>query len=602
MRKEMKILFLFWGVLLLNCTGVKTLDIGKILEYSGRTQLPNEQQYVDDGAVILYEDIKTQLFFDGSFSLNKEKTHHVIFRYFNEKADEMLSQVIYLDDNSKLLNFYARTIRDDGTIINLTKEDLFPTQIKEDFVELSTNKSMKFTFPGVEPGVVMEYFYAVKRNALFSLNDKWYIQETVPKLYTRYTLQIPTIFQRNNIKWKYCPVNISLDRPEVIKDIVSQNSIKDDNRQYYWEVKDVPSLKYEPKMPPYSDIAMYAIMYIKFENWDELSEAYWSGIEPCYKNYDTDEINKILDSIIDGSDNCFSKIKKVFYYTQQNYRYIAIDMDDSDIVPNFLADIINRKYGDCKDMTLLNVVLLRALGIEAYPALVKTKEAGCFSKSIVQMNFNHMVAYVIDENGNEYWLDATGNSCPINEVYTSIEGVEALVIRNDGSSFFKKIPASKSSDNAITRNIVMNIEKNGSVTGHTHLLFEGNENLYYRSTFTGATEKDFFRFMESYLNQEVPGIQINNLKHDDFKKIDNQFKVDFEFKLEKYGIKTGNFFSFRMFLLKFTNFSHQFHDEKRKYPIVLKYPYEIFDTVTINFDIFLFTKPVTEILAFSHSS
>ena len=63
-------------------------------------------------------------------------------------------------------------------------------------------------------------------------------------------------------------------------------------------------------------------------------------------------------------------------------------------MPHTPEEILKNAYGDCKDMTVMNVVLLRALGIEAYPALLNTLSAGTRINDIVSLDFNRMIAYV----------------------------------------------------------------------------------------------------------------------------------------------------------------------------------------------------------------
>lgn len=576
--------FLFLAIMfILNCGGSRSLSIDEILNYAGRDQLPAKEEFAEDGAVILYEDIKTQFFLDGNWDLSRTQTYHVVLQYFNDKAEEYLTRTIYLDKDRILRHFSACTRKPDGTVIELTKEDLYPTQVQEDFIEFTNNSSVKFTFPGVEPGAILEYRYEVRIFERFSLNDQWYIQISLPKLYSRYSVQIPVIMLENKINWNYSPVNVVMDAPQRVKDLVNERSTKDRNYTYYWELRNIPALDYEPNMPPYDDVAKYAILGIQRENWNKLTEIYWKAIKDRFSINDKDVL-ALANSIIGDASDDYTKIEKIFHYTQRNYRYVAIDIDDSGYIPNYPQDIINRKYGDCKDMTVLNVALLKALGFEAYPALVKTKSSGTVKTGIVQMDFNHMIAYVKDNSGTEYWLDATGSSCPLNEIYSSIEGVDALVIKDDGTSFFKQMPASKCSDNLVSRNIAMTIGENGSVSGHATLFLKGNENLSFRSSLKDATEKDMRRVMESYVNSNTPGIKITNLQYDDPGTIADTIKIDFDFEHQNYGTMTSDLVILNPFL--FTNEIEldRYRDEERVFPIIFNAPTQVDDIVEISFD------------------
>jgi len=75
--------------------------------------------------------------------------------------------------------------------------------------------------------------------------------------------------------------------------------------------------------------------------------------------------------------------------------------------PHPPAQVLKRRYGDCKDKALLLVSLLRATGIEAAPALANTRERAALDGFLpTAYAFNHAIVRArID--GKERWLDAT---------------------------------------------------------------------------------------------------------------------------------------------------------------------------------------------------
>ena len=592
--KHVKKLILLIIVLGISCIGGKKLSIEKMLDYAGLKQLPEHEDYQETGAVILYEDTKTKFFFDANWNLQRSQTYHLVLRYFNDKAKKWLTRTIYLDEDHYLINFYARTIRPDGSYLELSKKDLFSTQIKSDVNEFTNNQSKEFTFSGVEPGVLLEYSYEIKMYEKFSLYDQWYIQNSLPKLYTKYSIQFPTFLLNNNINWIYSPVNIEIDPPQKIITQHPQYLQKDQSNIYYWELKNVPSLIYEPNMPPYDDVAQYVILGFPEKSWNELSKIYWRAIKNRIFPKNQAELKTLANTIVGSSNDDFSKIQKIFYHTQRNYRYVAVDINDSGYIPNFPEEIIKRKYGDCKDMTIMIVVLLKSLGIEASPALVKTKDAGILQPDIVQMDFNHMIAYVKDRKGKEYWLDATGSSCPINEIYPSIEGANALVIRDDGSSFFRQLPTSSSQDNFLLRTITLNIENNGSVHGHAKLELAGNENLSFRSSLKDATEKDMFNVIAGYVNINTPDIIISNLKYDNPGAIRDKTNIEFDFFHQNYSSITDNLAIVNPNIFSLDSDLDLFKNTKRKSPIIFPAPFEIIDKVNINFSKKLFRFESTD--------
>lgn len=567
--------------LLLSCGGGLKMSTQDMLALSGRNNLPTQQDYPNAGALILYENKKANLYLDSEWDVNVEKKFSQAILYFNDKAEDWTTVSIYLDPKRSLIEFNARTIKANGEIVELSEEDLHPTQLREDYVEFSDDQSVKFTFPAVEPGAILEYSYTINQSTFLG-GDMWYIQEKLPKLYSTYSVELPSIFLKY-YNWTYAAQNTSIGAPKARKNLLTEKSNKNRSYIYYWEKKDIPALKIESNMPSYYDVAQYVRLDLKYDNWNKLSGQYWEMIDDCF-NVNDPQINNLAESITQNCETENEKIEAVFNYTQKNFRYIAMTIGESGYIPHMAQSILKNKYGDCKDMTVINSALLNALGIENYPALVNTKNAGTVRKDIVSFDFNHMINYVKASDGNEYWLDATGSSCPLGAVYSSIEGVPALVIYNDGKSDFKTIPASRYDDNKLVRNLQMKINDDGSVQGTAHLRFTGNENLSFRSGFKDATQSDMRKVVESYINSNTSNIIIDSLEYDDPSEIADKFDLKIKFHRDHVGSKAGDLLIFKPGIFKLEDKLSHFRDEERKYPIYYSAPFNITDMVTINFN------------------
>lgn len=577
------LLFAFF-MLLASCGGgALRMSVNDMLKLSGRDRLPTQEDYPDHGAVILYEENQNRLYLDSEWDINVEENYYRALLYLNDKAEDFATQSIYVGQNYTLLSFSARTIKKNGEVLILTEKDLHPTQLKPDFVEFSDDKSVKFTFPGVEPGAILEFSYRLNRRSFFG-GDIWAIQSSVPKLYTKYSMELPHIFFVYQNNWNYSAFNIELDQPQSLKNVANQESRKNASQIYYWELVDIPALKRETQMPPYRESAQYVSVDVKWKDWHELSKNYWKKIVPSFQPSDQNFYKNLAGEIIGNAENDSLKIARIFNYTQQNYRYVAVNIGESGYVPHPIDLIYKNKYGDCKDMTVLNVILLRSLGFEAFPALVNTKDKGQMPENIISLDYNHMIAFVRDKSGKEYWLDATGSSCPLGEIYSGIEGVSALVIYFDGTSEFKKIPKSVSTENAMTRRVKLYIADDGAVKGEATLTFTGNENLDFRSSFKDASKGDMRKFIESYVNSNTPDLKIDSLNYDDPSKIENSFHINLWFKKERLGSLAGNLLIFKPAIFTLSSVLDRFRDEVRKFPIVFYDPYKTIDIVEINFD------------------
>ena len=92
---------------------------------------------------------------------------------------------------------------------------------------------------------------------------------------------------------------------------------------------------------------------------------------------------------------------------QDEVRYFATVLGDSSHRPNPPALTWQRRYGDCKDKTQLLMTLLRALGIEAAPALVSVSNGPNLKQMPAAATvFDHVIVHAVID-GEPLWLDPT---------------------------------------------------------------------------------------------------------------------------------------------------------------------------------------------------
>ncbi len=68
-------------------------------------------------------------------------------------------------------------------------------------------------------------------------------------------------------------------------------------------------------------------------------------------------------------------IGKIVERLHREVRYTGVEFGEARLVPEFPAETLRRKFGDCKDKSTLLVAALRASGIEAYLALLSAVTA-----------------------------------------------------------------------------------------------------------------------------------------------------------------------------------------------------------------------------------
>ena len=91
-------------------------------------------------------------------------------------------------------------------------------------------------------------------------------------------------------------------------------------------------------------------------------------------------------------------------------RYTGVEFGAARLIPEFPAETLRRKFGDCKDKSTLLVAALRASGIDAYLALLSAGEdqdvvAGAAGPRHVRPR--HRLYTRRGADGADLWIDAT---------------------------------------------------------------------------------------------------------------------------------------------------------------------------------------------------
>jgi len=101
------------------------------------------------------------------------------------------------------------------------------------------------------------------------------------------------------------------------------------------------------------------------------------------------------------------RLTEALRLVQDNIRYVGIEIGLGSHIPRPPAEVVRSGYGDCKDKSLLLTIILRELGIRAWPALTDMDAGPGLPDSLPStIAFDHMI--VKARVGEKiYWLDAT---------------------------------------------------------------------------------------------------------------------------------------------------------------------------------------------------
>lgn len=177
----------------------------------------------------------------------------------------------------------------------------------------------------------------------------------------------------------------------------------DGYRDYRWERDSVAALRVEKDAPagydPYA-----SVHWSEFADW----EAVVAWAMPLYR-IPADpgaDVTREVERIRKASPDPAQRILDVLHLVQRDIRYLGVEVGPGSHAPTAPALVYKRRFGDCKDKAMLTVTMLRALGIEARPALVQTDRSIRPGLEATPNAFNHVLVRAA-LGGKTYWIDPT---------------------------------------------------------------------------------------------------------------------------------------------------------------------------------------------------
>ncbi len=267
----------------------------------------------------------------------------------------------------------------------------------------------------------------------FAVGENWYAQwfgESVER--ARFSIRKPTGF----------PVHYkAYQLPAEVETAVDGAS-----KLYQWEVRNRPALPSEAYAPqpkallPHLSCAPGRVNIDGFEgelpSWEALSQfiySLWEG-----RGELPVEVEAAVQQEVAGAATDEEKIARLYRYLQRNMRYVSVQLGIGGWQPFDVAYVAQNKYGDCKALTNYMWALLRAVGIEAYPALIQGgTPAHRIDTALVKSQFNHVLLYLPQQDN---WLECTSVTAPPLYIGYGNHDRDVLLIKEKDGALYRTPP------------------------------------------------------------------------------------------------------------------------------------------------------------------
>lgn len=316
-------------------------------------------------------------------------------------------------------------------------------------------------------------------------------------------------------------------------------------KKYHFDEKNgLHKYEYKIKNPPFisdldgirgiSHYLPHLIVIPKKYSSKKITKEYFNDVSDLYKWYSSlvdsvknepEQLIPFLNNLLSGENDDLEKIKKIYYWVQQNVRYIAFEDGIAGFQPKAAQEVFNKKYGDCKGVANLTKHLLKLEGFDARLAWIGTNSRAYDYSLPSLLVDNHMICALFYKD-SVYYLDATENFMPFGLNAERIQNKEVL-IEDEENFILKKVTAQKSGDNIMSRETDLTINDN-SISGKTVMNFNGESKTNIKSYLNTIENDKKEKKLKYYFDSE--NIDIRNITYSNINNIDTIFSIDFEFE------------------------------------------------------------------------
>jgi len=326
-----------------------------------------------------------------------EHYYHQVQRVVSSSGLDDVSQLAFEFEPSfqELIIHQIRIIRDGKTIDALKPREIKVVQRESDLSKQIYNGTLSalIFLNDVRVGDVIEYAYSTNgENPVLKgrYADSYYLADSDPNVRIHYRLLWPSgrsIFIRN--------------RNTAIK---PEHRTLGTEEEYVWNVADVPAANYEDATPSWFNPAP-AIQVSEFATWNDVIR--WALPLFALKDSPSAGLSQQIDRFRHDNPTTEGQLIAALRFVQDEVRYMGFELGPNSHQPTQPSVVFERRFGDCKDKSLLLSTILNALGIDAHPALVNTEAKTDLIKwQATPLAFNHCIVQA-KLSGKTYWLDPT---------------------------------------------------------------------------------------------------------------------------------------------------------------------------------------------------
>lgn len=482
-------------------------------------------------------------------------TYYYRIKLFDKKAFDLADVELAFFGKKKVekvSDLKAQITLSNGRQIALKKKDFIEEKLGE-FIN-----TVKFSFPSVQEGAILEYQYTLTSQDLFHPRD-WYFQMDYPSKWSELRINLP-----KETDYACIPLGVSS-----LKDLAQRAP---DGTLIYRLLK-VPAIKEEPFVANLSDhyarltfqLDRYNGQYL-VSTWGTLAREllYYEGFGGQYRNIvNARNTLKLIKPLIANATTTKDTIEII-------YKHLAKTLTWNGNYTRGMGQTVDELYekrtGSSGALNLSLIALIRGVGLKANPVLISTRSNGAMNAQYPLVEqFNHVLARIEIDSTEHIIADVTDSLHPMD--YPKIESLNYR-----GWMLTDYEPHWISVDFPTTTDVLkarLTLSEDGKVVGTLNTMSNGYSAISNRAALIDQPKEHLW---EERFQTKQSDFQVTNIAYENVVEINKAFKTKMDLSSASMAMLSDDFIYFSPIV--YTEFDENpFKSTDRQYNIDFPFPF-----------------------------
>jgi Domain of Unknown Function with PDB structure (DUF3857)/Transglutaminase-like superfamily len=472
--------------------------------------------------------------------------HYVRIKIFNERGRESQSKVElpsykYRGRTIKIKDIAARTIKPDGSTVELKKEDIFERDVvKANGLKV---KAMTFAMPGVEAGSIIEYRWREVRDGI-SNYERFQFSRDIPVQWVRYSIKP---YGSGLVDDNGRPVGLRAKTFQTSTDVPFS---KEKDGSYSLTLAKVAAFHEEPRMPPENSVRPWMLVYYKAD-MPMNPELYWAIVG---RNYGlaaksvmkvNDDIRRAAAEAAAGAKSPEETLHHFYDYARSHVKRYTDDASGltaeqiKKIKENKSpADTLKRGVGTSRDIDLLFGALASAAGFDARIALTSDREDIFFDRSFPDDYFINPSSVAVKVEGAWRLFNPGMSYVPFGMLRWQEEGQPTLIADENAPAWIGS-PMSGPEKSLEKRTGKFTLSEDGTLEGDVRIEYTGHIAADLKEYNDDDSPEQREETLRNKLKEQMPAAEVSNIKIENVTDPDKPFTYEFHVRVPAYATRTG---------------------------------------------------------------